>query len=874
MKKLVFCLCTICCFLTANANHIKGGWIYYEYLGPGLLDQTALRYRITVKVYRDCGAQSSDPSNPQNDAAIPITIFNGGSSQITLNTNAPRTRIYRLEKGFPNPCMTNPPQVCYVILEYITTVELPQNVNGYTLSFQRCCRIGGIANIQSPSNNYGNTYSTTIPGTINTINFAQNNSPQYAEKDTAIICFNSPFTLDYSATDADGDSLVYSLCPALAGGSNQGNGAAPNPAAPPPYPAVPYSGSFSSVDPFGTGMVINGQTGIISGTAPSQTGEYVVSVCVEEFRQGISIGTTRKELHIIVGNCALTAATLQPTYTNCQNFTLSFQNESQSSNIIAYAWDFGVPNITTDVSTSPTPSYTYPDTGRFILKLKVLSAAGCQDSTTAIVNVYPTFNPGIGVVGSCFQSPFQFTDASTSTYGLINFWSWSFGDGNTSSIQNPQHTYTTPGNYTVRLIAANNKGCRDTLDRQVIARDVPLLTLPFKDTLICSIDTLPLIALGSGNFSWTPNYNISNTTISNPFVFPQDTTKYIVTLNENGCVSRDTITVNVLDFITVRASADTGICLTDNITINTVSDALSYQWTPAIGLDDATKKQPIATPLTTTTYYVTANLGKCQDRDSIRIAVTPYPQANAGPDATICYGSRSPINATFVGSVFNWSPRNTLLNPNTLNPVAGPPVTTTYVLSAFDTLGCPKPFRDSITITVIPPVNAFAGRDTLIVAGQPLQLQASGGDSYAWSPTTGLSDPNIANPVATLSANIDSIVYLVRVSTADGCFATDDIKVRVFKTGPEIFVPTAFTPNGDFKNDVLKAIPVGLKQFNYFRIYNRWGQMVFSTGDATKGWDGTLAGKTQGSGTFVYTAEGIDYLGNRLFRKGTVVLIR
>jgi gliding motility-associated-like protein len=171
-------------------------------------------------------------------------------------------------------------------------------------------------------------------------------------------------------------------------------------------------------------------------------------------------------------------------------------------------------------------------------------------------------------------------------------------------------------------------------------------------------------------------------------------------------------------------------------------------------------------------------------------------------------------------------------------------------------------------------VQAFAGRDTIIVVNQPLQLNATGGVNYFWTPAIGMSNVNIPNPVVKLGANVDSIRYVVRVSTAEGCFATDDIWVRVFKTAPDIFVPSAFTPNKDGKNDILRPLAIGMKSLTYFRVYNRWGQMLYSTSEIGKGWDGTFAGKEQGSGTFVYVAEAIDYLDNKVVRKGTAVLIR
>jgi gliding motility-associated-like protein len=111
------------------------------------------------------------------------------------------------------------------------------------------------------------------------------------------------------------------------------------------------------------------------------------------------------------------------------------------------------------------------------------------------------------------------------------------------------------------------------------------------------------------------------------------------------------------------------------------------------------------------------------------------------------------------------------------------------------------------------------------------------------------------------------------VSDEQNCLDSAYVTVKIFKTNPQIFVPTAFTPNGDGKNDLFKPIGVGIKNIEYFRVYNRWGQMVFNTTVNGKGWDGRIEGKTQSTNTFVWIVKGIDYLGKPFFRKGNVTLI-
>jgi gliding motility-associated-like protein len=332
--------------------------------------------------------------------------------------------------------------------------------------------------------------------------------------------------------------------------------------------------------------------------------------------------------------------------------------------------------------------------------------------------------------------------------------------------------------------------------------------------------------------------------------------------------------VNVVTQALVNIKPDTTICKTDSIQINPVTNALHFIWSPVTGLSNTNIENPLAAPLVNTTYTVIANVGHCSAMDTKTIDVVPYPQVKAFEDTTICYDSVAPLHATIVGSSFTWSPTNSLLNFNTLNPIAGPQSTTSYYITVTDTLGCPKPVSDTVTVTVIPKVNAFAGDDTSIVANQPLQLNASGGESYLWTPITGMSNPNIANPVVILGPSYDSVTYTVRVSIPQGCYNTDSLTVVIFKTKPGIFIPSAFTPNGDGRNDILKPILVGIKQLDFFRVYNRWGNLLYSTTQEGQGWDGTYKGIKEPSGTYVFAAEAINYLGIKATANGTVVLIR
>jgi gliding motility-associated-like protein len=873
MKRiLLFILISFFLSVPVFANHITGGEMFYTLVSQNGNDYT---YRVTLKLYRDCFSTGA-----QLDASAPIAVYNKSTGVMVWSSSIPRTQMTTLSLGSPDPCINNPPAVCYEVGYYTFEVTLPGSVGGYTVAYQRCCRIAGINNLIG-SSSVGATYTAEIPGTLFLATAPANNSAKFVGTDTVIVCANNAFLYSFAATDDDGDALSYSFCDAFTGGTS--SAPAPNPPSGPPYSWVPYSGGgFSGSAPLGSAISINTSTGLLSGIAPA-AGIYVVTVCVAEIRNGVTIATQRKDLQIKVGDCDRATATLNPEYVSCDvtgdPFTLTFSNNTPSALINSYNWDFGdLASGVNNTSSLATPSHTFSDTGVYTIKLVTNRNQPCSDSATAIVKVFPGFFPGFTTAGICYLNPVQFIDTTRTVYGTVNSWSWNFGDlttvADTSHQQHPIWQYPGPGPKTINFIVTSSKGCVDTVTTVLDLLDKPPLSVAFKDTLICITDNVQLQAIGTGNFSWTPLVNIINPNTATPTVSPTVTTTYTVELESSGCRNRDTVRVRVVDRVTLSARADTTSCQGDPVQLNLITDGLQYIWSPAATLNNPTIINPIATPTVTTTYQVIARIGSCTATDDLTVFVVPYPFVTLAPDTTICYNTPAQLYGTFRGTSFIWTPSNSLNNPNIINPIATPPRTTNYILSVFDTLGCPKPGRDSMLVTVLPKIRPFAGRDTAVIIGQPLQFNAEGGVSYLWTPSTGLSNPTIANPVGIYDGSFDNIRYRVDVFNAAGCSDSAFVNVKIFKTAPSIFVPTAFTPNNDGLNDVIRPIAVGMKEIKYFRIYNRWGQMVFSTTTNGQGWDGRINGSPQATNVFVWMVSATDYLGNPYFRKGTVTLIR
>ena len=324
--------------------------------------------------------------------------------------------------------------------------------------------------------------------------------------------------------------------------------------------------------------------------------------------------------------------------------------------------------------------------------------------------------------------------------------------------------------------------------------------------------------------------------------------------------------------VTLDLSADTTICLGDSVQLNPQTDGVGFKWTADEGvyISATDKKNPFIKPVSATSYRILANIGKCFAEDEIIVKTVPYPKALASKDTSICYGDAIQLFVT-GGAAYSWTPPGFVDNPASATPKVKPLTTTNFIVGSKEFKGCPKPVYDTVVVSVIPPVLAFAGNDTVVVAGQPLQLKATGAVNYTWFPTSNLSNPLIANPIAVLN---DDISYRVKVSTKEGCYAFDSLKVKVYKTPPDIFVPTLFTPNGDGLNDLLKPVPVGISRFVYFRVYNRFGQLVYSANEFVSGWDGKFKGREQGNESFVWHALAEDYLGNEMYRKGQTTLIR
>lgn len=856
-------------FFSAAADHITGGEVFYTFTGNNAGQNT---YFVTMKLFMRCNSGRNFP-----DPAI-ISVFDRQNGSRITNTSVNIARRETIRLDTVDPCISNPPQVCYEIAYYELSVTVPPNEGGYLIVGQVNFRIRDITNLVPGSSSVGATYTAEIPGTKNYSTATINNSARFVANDLVIVCAGNPFSYSFAARELDDDRLTYSFCDAYQTGTSGGGGQGQQPPIPPPYFSVPYGNGFDGQSPLGPDVNIDPTTGVISGIAPP-AGIYIVTVCVAEWRSGIVIATQRKDIQINVTDCSIAAARLPAEVLLCKDLTfLRQENGSTSSLIQRYEWlIFNRQGASIHQSTDPVLEYLFQDTGLYQIRLWTNKGIACPDSATSTVRVYPGQKAGATIAGTCIGRPTQFADASTTRYGRITGWRWNFGEPNnlsdTANTATASYTYPSSGNKLVQLIAINSNGCRDTVGVPWSISDRPQVLPAFKDTLICPPDTLTLSVGGLGNITWqglSARVGGSNTA---PRIAPITTTTYIVTLDQDGCVNTDTLTVRVTDRVLLSTQPDSTICSGDPTPLRSTTNATSIRWEPEAIMSNPTAYAPVASPATTTTIRATARISQCTATSQFILTPVPYPVAIAGPGGAICAnGPGLALQATTGSSNIQWTPATGLSNPTSPNPIARPGTTTTYTLQVLENRGCPKPGIDTLTVQVAQPIVLNLPRDTTVVIGQPLQLRVSGADSYLWSPAAGLNDATGSNPVITYNQPQERVVLRV-TGYNGGCEASESVQIRVF-AGPAVYVPTAFTPNGDGLNDLIKPTLAGMQKLVYFRLYNRYGQLLYETLSEGAGWDGRFNGQLQPPTNYVWAVQAIDYKGAVYVQKGTVMLVR
>jgi gliding motility-associated-like protein len=561
----------------------------------------------------------------------------------------------------------------------------------------------------------------------------------------------------------------------------------------------------------------------------------------------------------------------------CPPLSVHFINTTTGGT--SYNWNFGDGGSSISIS----PSDLYIASGIYTVTLVATNTYGCKDTTYGVVTIYGnaggfTYTPLTG----CAPLAVHFTAAVTNVPNVI----WDFADGITStpsSSDTATHVYSIPGSYVPKLILSDNSGCQSSslgLDTIKVDKVTPgFKTDPYP---VCVNSDVAFIDTSSSFFStitsWHWGFGPGDT------VYTTGTTRFFGTVGTFpvtlivtdgwGCSGGVTTNVVVNPPPTIVASPDTTVCVGDPATLSAIG-GVSYVWTPTpVTCPNCQTTQ--ASPTIQTTYTVTGtDANGCVNTDTVTVSLRTKTISNGWGDTEVC--QKVPVQLYDTGATtYTWVPAAGLNNATIYNPIATPSVTTTYMIIA--QLGSCIPDTNYVTVIVHPLPTVNAGADQTLIAGSHAQIVATGTNiyTYMWEPGASLSCDTCYNPIAN---NYSTTTYTVTVSSDFGCKATDDVTIFLFCDESQIFIPNTFTPNGDGQNDVFYPRGSGVSKINAFRIYNRWGELLFERtnikiNDISKAWDGTFNGGTSRPDVYVYLVDAICDTGEPIFIKGDVTIVK
>ena len=799
----------VICFLSINSafsTHLTGGLLSYEPLGN-------LKYLVKLNLYRDAsGAILLDKET--------VGVYDSQSKNLITTLEVNKVSSNTIESTIDQPCVKSPAGLSYEYAIYEGILDLSGDPINATviLSFLRCCRNGsgpsGIVNILS-ADATGIALTTQIP---NPGAYPNNNSPVFKKRAPTFICNAAPFNWDFSATDADGDSISYSLCAPIT---------PPDQTAQPSYTSVyilPQQVSFKSpytaANPLGgtVPLTINPVTGQLNVTT-NVSGGFVFAICMNEYRNGQLIATYNRDVQVYVTNCPYVVSTTPPeifsdsikisgsTSSNnsicSKSLSVFFKNKSVGNG--SYFWDFGDSTTSTD----PDPSHTYRTGG--VKKITLIASApdlaNCSDTTQFDFTLVPSPQPFVSVDTAKMRCSARilFIDQSPKPAGVSYSYIWYFGDGKTSTEAQPTHLYTT-GNYLVSVsVSAAGGQCKGSYSFNVSPKEGPE-AYAGRDTILCSGGTAKIGSPGNTGkyvYNWSPPTGLTSPDQPTTNAAPAEATTYTLEVSDPNSSCKNTSTV----FVNIRNLGDAGqdkpVCDGDSVQIGpsgNISAGVNYSWATTGNPNFSNQAKPKVAPKSTSTFYVTISdtQAGCKVYDNVVVSVGSRPPVDAGQGAVLYYN-----NPVQIGS-------------------------DNYNLSKY---------------------------------------------SYQWVPSTGLQ--NSKSPVTQLNAKFSSYYVLIATDLQSGCENRDSLRVKVICGDRDIFVPNAFSPNADDLNDTIKIEGHGdnLKIFNY-TIYDRWGTPVFKGSELNKGWDGKFNGVPVEAGIYVFRLEIVCKDGDKFTKSGNITLIR
>lgn len=536
----------------------------------------------------------------------------------------------------------------------------------------------------------------------------------------------------------------------------------------------------------------------------------------------------------------------------CVGETVHFQNLSLGG--ISFFWDFADGNTSTDFE----PYHVFDTAGTYHVMLAVLDSVTCNVVDTDYVDVFiaplPHFHIDT-VPGICLGDSVQLQVIGGDTIKWLTT-----NNISDTTIANPYVWPNVSSTYSVYVIGECGT---DTLNAYVEVFQPNINVLP--DITVCRGQSAELAAYGGKGYLWSPNATLDIDTLPNPTATPYYTTTYNVEITDiNECVW-DTFMTVIIDTIFAEAnvSNDTVICFGDSIGIS-VSGGDTYVWSPANFMNDPNSSNPTVFPTQTTYFEVTSSNGCNAEKDTVLVTVLNI-NAQIVNDTLVCPDEKANLWAT-GGSNYWWEPSNLVSNPanDTINPTISIP--TIFTVTVTDANSCNK--KLNVFVDTLPSPNLYL--EELIEAnwGNSLQLQpTTDAISYLWAPSEGLSCTTCLSPFVTSNT---SSTYQLIVTSAGGCKTTKSVTIKL---NGILYVPNAFTPNGDNDNDIFYAYGQNIVEFEMM-IFDRWGEKLFTSENLDDGWDGTYKNELAKTETYVWKIKYKDVLGNPGELIGTVTLLR
>lgn len=463
--------------------------------------------------------------------------------------------------------------------------------------------------VKTISNSNGEYYAFDNVGVFtkptDSIHISGNSNPVFVNFPPIFVCVSETLLFDHSASDADGDSLVYSLYGPFDGrfvGQAGYAGYVPtfNNNDSILFQTVPFSGSYTGQNPLGVGSLsLNTQTGMLT-VSPSSQGQFVVGVMVKEYRDGILIGYTVRDFQFNVIYCPPVADAIIDVTTNCDNRIANFSSQMTAS---TYYWNFGVSGTLADTSRIQSPTYTFPDTGTYNVMLITNYGTPCADTIIEAIRIkWITPNFSYSAV-HCTGDVVTFTDLSTfsNNTSIVN-WEWDFGDGTNAFSQNPTHTYTVAGTYNVILTIDDGNGCNESITIPITINLSPQVNVGANFSVCDNLTSIPLFATtqNATSIQWFTDglgTIANNTLFSTSYAphasdtFPNSILFYAVVSGNVLCnTDADSVVVTLLQAPNVSPDPDKTICFGElGATISTAAmngtPPYTYLWNNGVTND-------------------------------------------------------------------------------------------------------------------------------------------------------------------------------------------------------------------------------------------------------------------------------------------------